>query len=242
MKSNPNLTTRAVSEEDEGHIPNLLPQPLPPDEALRLADLARVPPEEHELFFELIDMTIALVWMRDRRALGTRIGPALDGVAKAARVLQQRFGQLDPINRRWVERLWRRTYLYNNWLPDVPETVFRLSHLFSSAAGMSPPRSTSEARPRHQKSNRQRTRKDVIFRDFVRRLRSIAGECGGKLSLDHEHEGGSLLDAISILSPHLPKGVVPKKVSPKALKKIIATKSFNAPSAEIDFFSPEPFA
>jgi hypothetical protein len=80
----------------------------------------------------------------------------------------------------------------------------------------------------------------VILLDFVRRLRLVAKECGGKLTLDHAHEKGSLLDALGLVRPHLPEGVVPKKLPIGTLKKIINTDNIlDAPTAEIDFFSLE---
>ena len=161
-------------------------------------------------------------------------------VAKAARTLHQEFGKLDPVDRKWVERLLRRTFRYNEWLRDLPETVSRLAHLFSSAAGMSAPRATGVAAPPHQKSGRWRTRKDVMFLDFVRRLRYVVKECDGELTLDQNFDKGTLLDALHILRPHLPKGVVPNRLPVGTLKKIKADSILDAPSAEIDFYSPEP--
>ena len=91
----------------------------------------------------------------------------------------------------------------------------------------------------NQKSDRSRTRKDVIFLDFVRRLRRFASEYGGKLTLDSANESGSLLDALTLLTPHLPPGVVPKKLPIGTLKKIVNPNSvLDTPRADIDFFLP----
>jgi hypothetical protein len=212
---------------------------LPTDVALRLADLAHVPPEQREQFFDLVHWTVALAWMRDRRALGTTAGAALVRVAEAARTLHQELGKLDPIDRNWIERLWRRTPWYKDWLLDVPETVFRVAHMLSSAAGMSPPRATGVAAPPHQKSDRDRTRKDVMFLDFVRRLKLVVSESGGELALDQNYDKGTLIDALDLLKPHLPKGVVPDRLPLGTLKKLKADSILDAPSADIDFFSPE---
>jgi hypothetical protein len=239
MNGGPNSNTSAAAEEEDIRIPDLLPPPLPPSEALRLADLAHVPTERHEQFFDYVHWTVALVWMRDRRAVGTSAGAALVRVAKAARTLHKELSKLDPVDRKWVERLWRRTPWYKDWLRDFPEAVFRLAHLFSSAVGMSPPRVTGVAASPYQKSDRWRTRKDVMFLDFVRRLRLVVSESGGELTLDQNYEKGTLLDALHILRPHLPNGVVPEKLPFGTLKKIKANSILDAPLAEIDFFSPE---
>jgi len=234
-----NLTTRARAEDGEPSIPNLLPPPLPRDDALKLAVLARVPPQEHEQFFDMLRYAVALVWMRDMRAIGGSAGTNLARVAEAARALHHELGKLDPLSQKWVERLRRRTFWYKEWLRDVEVTVFRLAHLFSSAANMSPPRAPGVAAPDHQKSSRDKTRADVMFLDFVYRLRMVARQNGGKLGLDPNNKRGTLVEAVQILKPHLPDGVVPDEFPFFALKKI-KEATFAAPHPAIDFYSPEP--
>jgi hypothetical protein len=220
-------------------ISNLLPPPLPLADALQLAKLARVPQARQESFFDLVHWTISLVWMRDGRGVGVDVAQ-LERVAEAARTLHQEFGKLDPLGTKWVERLSRRTPWYNEWLRDVPETAFRLAHLLSSTAGMSPPRPLGVARPKHQKSNRDKTRADVMFLDFLLRLKKVASESGGKLGVDPAHpRGGYLVDAVDLLKPHLPVGVVPDKFPFSALKKAKGA-TLLLPIAEIDFYSLEP--
>jgi hypothetical protein len=219
-------------------ISDLLPPPLPQVDALQLATLARVPPERHASFFDLVHWAISLVWMRDRRAIGGDAAQ-LERIAEAARTLHQELGRLDPLGTEWVERLWRRTPWYNEWLRDVPVTVFRLAHLFSSTAGMSPPRPPGIAPPKHQKSTRDKTREDVMFLDFANRLKMVASESGGKLGLDPPNRRGTLVEAVNLLKPHLPVGVVPDKFPFSAFKKTDFTTSA-LPIAEIDFYSPDP--
>jgi hypothetical protein len=230
-------TTHAGIEADEFCIPNLLPPPLPREDALRLAGVARVPPEKHELFFDLAHMTIALVWMRDIRAVGGDTSN-LKRIANAARTLHQELGKLDPLSQKWWEWLWRRTFWYREGIQDVPETVFRLAHMFSTAAGMSPPRGPGVTAPENQKSGRDKTREDVMLLDFVIRLKMVARESGGKLGLDAENKCGTLVEAVKILEPHLPDGFVPKFPF-SALKKIKA-ETLVRPISEIDFYSVEP--
>ena len=219
-------------------IPGLLPPPLPREDALRLAILARVPPEQRESFFDLVHWVISLVWMRDRRAVGVNAAQ-LERIAEAARTLHQEFGKMDPLGAEWVERLWRRTPWYNEWLRDVPVTAFRLAHLFSSAAGMSPPRPPGVVPPKHQKSSRDKTREDVMFLDFARRLKMVASESGGKLGLDPANRRGALVKAVNLLKPHLPVGVVPDKFPFSAFKNAKGA-TLLLPIAEIDFYSLEP--
>jgi hypothetical protein len=218
-------------------LPMHMPSPLPQDEALRLANLARVPPEQQEQFFDLLHWTVTLVWMRDRRALGTKAGTALDRAAQAARTLHEAVGDLNRDDREWVENLWARTPWYKEWLRELPGTGYRLAHLFSTAVGKSPPRAPGEPTPPHQKTKRGRTLKDVIFRDFVRRLWLVAAESGGNFTFDKNQKKGTLIDAIDILGPHLPKDVVPIPLPFRTIQRI--KTNFDAPLADIDIFHAE---
>jgi hypothetical protein len=215
----------------------LLPPPLPRADALQLAALARVPKKHHEVFFDLVHWTTLLVWMRDRRATASN-SMQLERIAEAARVLNQELGRLDPLSTQWVEGLLRRTPWYNEWLRDAPVTVFRLAHLFSGAAGMSPPRPPEVGPPAHQKSSRDKTREHVMFLDFARRLKMVASESGGRLGVNHTSQRGTLVEAINLLKPHLPVGVVPDKFPFSAYKKTRGGAALTLPIADIDFYLP----
>jgi hypothetical protein len=88
----------------------------------------------------------------------------------------------------------------------------------------------------HQKSDRDKTRDDVMFLDFAHRLKLVASESGGKLGLDPANERGTLVDAINLLKPHLPVGAVPDKFPFSAFKKTKGA-ALALPIAEIDFYS-----
>jgi hypothetical protein len=78
-----------------------------------------------------------------------------------------------------------------------------------------------------------------MFLDFARRLKMVASESGGKLGLDPANQRGSLVDAVNLLKPHLPVGVVPDKFPFSAFKKTKGA-TLALPIAEIDFYSLEP--
>jgi len=209
----------------------LLPPPLPHNDALQIAQLARVPEEEHEQFLRCLHGVVADIWMVERRALGSDPGSALVRAAETARALHKVVSKLAPIDRKWVEHLRRRTYDYNHWLRDVPKTVFQLAHLLSIAARLSPPRAPGFAAPDHQKSDRDRTTKHLTFLFLARWLKLLAHEFGGKLG------DARLLKAVEILKPHLPDGVVPKNPA-RRLKRVPPYVSI----LPLDLYSPEPSA
>jgi hypothetical protein len=214
------------------------PRPVPEKVARDIAEAAHVPVAEREQFHDLLDMTVALVLMR-YRGVPTA---ALRSVAQAARLLHQELDKLEPADRGWIESLLKITPWYRERLKkDVPETVYRLAHLLSIAAAMSPPRAPGVSAPPEQKSSRARTVKNVMLMDLVRRLRMIAIECGGKLSLTHNEDKGGLIVALEALRPYL-LDVVPEKLSGASLRKIEADSVFDAPIAAIDFYSLEPSA
>jgi hypothetical protein len=142
---------------------------------------------------------------------------------------------MEPDDRDWVEQLRRRTPKYRTKLPELPpETIYLLAHLLSSAANKSPPRPAGVAPPSHQKSERNRSLKDAMFSDFVRRLRFVAEQSGGKLGLGAK--GGNLVKAICLLNPHLPKGLVPDRLRIGTLRNIRNDSLFDAPPSEYEFF------
>jgi hypothetical protein len=104
---------------------------------------------------------------------------------------------------------------------------------------MSPPRPPGVDPPKHQKSNRDKTRADVMFLDFLHRLNMVASESGGKLSVDPAYRRGTLVNAVDLLKPHLPVGVVPDNFPFSAFKKTKGA-ALVVPIPEIDFYSREP--
>jgi hypothetical protein len=216
----------SIKESEE---PSLLPPPLPVDDALRLATLARVPETEREQFLELVYAVLANVRMADRRSLGSNPGPTLVQAAELARALHQTIGKLATIDGQWVEHLRRRSYEYQARLRDVPITVFQLASLLSVAACMSPPRETGDAVSSHQKSSRDRTSKYPTFSFLACWLKILAREYGGKLG------DRRLLEVIKILNPHLPHGSMPKNLTLRTLKRV---HYVSIPALEI--WSPEP--
>jgi hypothetical protein len=93
--------------------------------------------------------------------------------------------------------------------------VYRLAHLFSILVGKSPPKA-----PDRNPGARSRTVKDVISQNFVRDLLIDADQPGGTPTIEKNIGRGSLIDAIKLLTEHLPEGVAPEKLSWSTLQRI----------------------
>ena len=61
-----------------------------------------------------------------------------------------------------------------------------------------------------------------MFAAFVVKLRRAARVAGGRLGLQKNIPKGALLEAIGILTPHLPDGFVPKPMSTSTLQRAIS--------------------
>jgi hypothetical protein len=182
---------------------------------LRVAALACVPNKNRRDFCDVIQLPLLLIWELDRRASGTRAQEALIRAAEAARALHEAFANLSPDDRAWIEETWAKVPLYGKWLPVLPKSVDALADLFSVAVNKAPPQGKSAPQKRGRRSGDV---KDLSFRQFVHFLLVVTEECcGGTLTLDKNYEKGTLIEAIRILSPYLPVGVVP---NPLPLQKI----------------------
>jgi hypothetical protein len=178
------------------------------DVRLRVADLARIlDGKDREEFCDVIQLPVQLIWKLDRRSTGTEAQKALICAADAARALHEAFANLSPEDREWVERTWAKVPLYEKWLPELPRSVEAMAHLFSIAVNKAPPQGKSGPQKRGRRGG------DVehfSFRQFVVYLRVVTEDwCGGTLTIDKNYGTGTLIEAIRVLRPYLPVGVVP---------------------------------
>jgi len=60
-----------------------------------------------------------------------------------------------------------------------------------------------------------------MLRELVFSLLSAARDNYGDFTLDKNRQGGTLLKALDILRPHLPKGLVPNVVSGGTIQRLI---------------------
>jgi hypothetical protein len=180
----------------------------------RVADDFRVPSKEREWFCDLVCEIVQAI---RKRAGHTKPSPALVRAADAARTLDEALAQLNKEDREWIEKLLADSPEYSDLelesadaLPLLREKVWWLENLLCTAVGKNP---SSGTQPGKRVRRRRGTVENVIFQDFVFDLLKNAGASGGHVTFDKNYETGTLLDAIKVLTPHLPKDVVPKDLS-----------------------------
>jgi hypothetical protein len=207
---------------------------LPMKVRLRVAASACVPKKYRKEFCDVIQLPVQLIWQLDRRATGTKAQKALIRAAEAARALHEAFANLSLDDREWVEGLWAKWPLYEKWLPALPRSVETLAHLFSIAVNKAPPQGKSGPQKRGRRSGDV---KDLSFRQFVHYLLVVTEEwCGGTLTFDKNYESGTLIEAIEILSPYLPVGVVHDPLPFPTIQRVRANRGHYAGFPDITFF------
>jgi hypothetical protein len=207
---------------------------LPMKVRQRVAKLADVPKKNRRDFCDVIRLPLQLIWELDRRATGTKPQDALIRAVKAARALHEAFDSLGPDDRKWVEEIWAKWPLYEKWLPVLQRSVEALAHLFSVAVNKAPPQGKSAPQRR---GRRRGDVKDLSFRQFVHYLLVVTEDwCGGTLTLDKNYESGTLIDAIEILRPYLPQGVVRKGLPLQTIQRVKANPGHYTGFPDINFF------
>jgi hypothetical protein len=172
-----------------------------------------VPTDEQEVFYEDISRSFERIWQRDRRAVLSKPGPALFKAARAATTLQKQFYRLSQEDREWLENI-RSTSLFRG-IP-VEKAIMELELVFNHAIGR---HSRRRELPRKWQLL-QAGVKDQMLRELVFSLLRAARDNSGELTLDKNLSTGSLLEALDILRPHLPKGLVPKALAASTIQTL----------------------
>jgi hypothetical protein len=194
--------------------PTPTPRVLPSNVILRLATLAGVPTTEQELFHEQFSFSLAKIWQRASRALSSKPGPALVRAARAATTLQKEFYRLSQQDREWLENI-RSTSLVRR-IP-VEKAIVELELVFNHAIGRP---SRRRELPRKWRLRVQFKVKDQMLRELVFSLLRATRDNYGEFTLDKNRQSGTLLKALDILRPHLPKGLVPNALPVGTIQKL----------------------
>jgi hypothetical protein len=200
------------------YVPKL-PMPtapvLPRNVVRQLATLARVPTTEQEEFHEQFSLSFARTWQRGR-AVSSKPGSALVRAARAAKTLQQEFHRLSQQDRERVENL-RSSSIFSK--TSLGPTITELAIVFNHAIDRP---SQNLAVPRVFRQRQVRfTVKNQMLRELVFSLLSAAYDNYGKFTLDKNRQSGTLLKALDILRPHLPKGLVPNALPVGTIQRLI---------------------
>jgi hypothetical protein len=220
---------------------NTSPQALlvVPGEVLRdLADVALVPPEQREFFFESVCINVQTACELDRLAkqeLAIKKGASL---LRAALTLYEVIGNLNNNEREFMEAIWARGIsdrISSGSMVGLWETAYRLAELFSLMTGKSPPGYPHQAPQKRKRGKRPGDVKNWIFQNFVFDLLTSTAVAGGKLPHDKNRPGRPLVKAIRMLEPHLPDGVLPKRPKrlPRSTLQRILTR-YNQIKADLD--------
>jgi hypothetical protein len=185
---------------------------------LLLADIARVPAQSRNpLFRDCVRGCVMTVWDRDMRAVSLKPSRALVQAATAARNLHEATSRMNKTELDWLKRLseQERSFIVE-WCRDLPSAARAFSYLFSVAIG----RPTGSVPSTQKRGRREGTVSDKTFQDFVWDLLLAASVAGGDFTLDKNFKKGSLIDALDILRPYLPKGVMPNVLPLGTIQRI----------------------
>jgi hypothetical protein len=175
----------------------------------RLTDLARVPPDpgRRGRFRVAVLDVVFDAWQNDDvreaelqlRSTNAVLFHAMTALRSAKRALVD----LDKNDR---EALW--------W--PISEVERGIDRFFEWVLG-----EAERVRPKaHRRGRRAGTVKDRMFQIFVSDLLQAAEACSGKLGLEKNIGKGTLIEAIAILTPCLPKGFVPTPLPLSTLQRI----------------------
>lgn len=172
----------------------------------QLAELACVPEENRVEFCRQVSNLVSDVWTydADRRALlVAKKNKSLSRALDALRAARQALAELNEELREAFREL----------IVEIELGMTRFLACMREDSG--PARRRADGRGRRPGSV------NWMFAAFVVKLRRAARAAGGRLGLQKNIPKGALLEAIGILTPHLPDGFVPKRRSASTLQRII---------------------
>ena len=191
------------------------PPPVP-DAAvlLRLSELARVPAEQREFFFESVLGSVQTACELDglvKQGLASKRGKNL---ARAAFTLYDVLGNLNNRESSLIEGILSRAKsifgkISNGGVEGLEHIAYQLALLSSLVTGKPPPRLPSQLPEPPVPGRRSGTVTHWIFQNFASELLISTSAAGGRLTLEKNTRKGSLVEAIRMLAPNLPDGFVP---------------------------------
>jgi hypothetical protein len=207
------------------------PPPALRDDVKRVAELARIPVTEQEPFCDYVCDVVDMVRRLDRRAVSTKPENALVKAAEAARALNEAVCSLKKGDREWVnmiadkhpsfsqeERIRGTTEPFQ--INELNLTVWLLASLFNFAINQSSPIVPGVVGVPGRRSKKSGIGKDMMFEFFLVRILTATTEAGGGLSFNKNDGTGTLVNALGILRPHLPRGVIPLALRLSAIQQI----------------------
>ena len=197
-----------------------------PDEVLRqLADLGQVPLTEHDYFFQSVRENVDAACAQDALANGAwqKKGETL---RSASVELYELLRDLDKDEQAYIEGIvgGDEGFIFDRisvgGVGGLLETTYQVAALFSLLTGKPDPPYPHEA-PRPRKRGRRKGGvKDYIFQNFVSDLLNSTKAADGRLTIEKNIRTGTLITAIKMLAPHLPLGLVQKRLPTSTLQRL----------------------
>jgi hypothetical protein len=200
-----------------GLPPPVGPTPLTTEEVSRLANLAGVPDANRHNFSDLIVHELTELHIRQRKE-----GPRSDALKKAVASLRSARQALQDMTQEEM-----RYFAFadaNDPHIQLGIAIDTFLHIADGGAltvfGLSPmpfpSRRGGSKRPRGRPLG---TRINPALESIVCAMTIAAFNAGGDFSIDEKSEGGTLADALKVLAPHFPRGIVPNVPPLKTLRR-----------------------
>jgi hypothetical protein len=195
------------------------------DNSLRqLAEIGRVPPEQHGFFFESVRANVETACQLDGLVggLATKRG---NNLASASLTLYDALSNLTSGERRLLEAtLSEGKILFSRIsslrVQGLEQTSYQLALLFCLRTGKTPPRFPHQLPESPSRGRRSGAVKNWIAQNFVYDLLISTTAAGGALTLEKNIKKGSLINAINILAPYLPDRLSLSRLSTSTLQRI----------------------
>jgi hypothetical protein len=183
--------------------------------ASQLTTLAEVPPEDSGYFYNAVYEMVEDIWRQDWRAEEWTPSKALLAAQSAAQTLNEAVGSLENDDRRMLMRLLKNKPLFdphNNQWVELTLMVNSLARLFALSVGTSGPSSMPGTDELRSKAGRRKgTSNNPQFQGLIEYLRMLASWAGGEFRFDKNYpEKSNLIEALDLLRPHLPDGLIPE--------------------------------
>ena len=182
---------------------------LPKSVALKIAKLFRMPKAYRDEFCDYLTDRVEGIWKRDWRATPLKPSSSLRRAADATRTLQRAFDSLPKKDREWVDSMRASSQLWGEGLPALDTTVMNLALVFNHAVGRPSPTPRKSVELNERLGVRTLGVKNQMFKEAVMMLMGAAVEHRGKYTLDSNTGRGTLIDALNMVGPYLPPGLVP---------------------------------
>jgi hypothetical protein len=197
--------------------------PALPDKILRqLAEIGRVPSEQHDFFFETVRRDVETACQLDGLVggLSTKKGKTL---ANASMTLYDALGNLAKTERHFLKATLSERELTFHRISSkgaIEEIIYQLALLFCLLNGKAPPRPPWLSPESPSRGRRSGSVKNWIGQNFVWDLLIATTTADGGLTLEKNIRGGSLIEAVDLLAPYLPDRLALSRLSTSTLQRI----------------------